>query len=341
MEFETSISRRNRLIFCSNLRIGLLRFFADRGLIQRQRGNMKKNAIRVGLIGAGVFGGYHANKLSQNGRVVFSGVFDPDSDRAGALAQKHEIQSFTEPKALLEQSQAIVVACPASYHGENAIQALENACHVLIEKPIATDFEQAQKIVSLSEQKSLIVQIGHQERFVAKAIGLHSVPETPTHIIAIRNTPYSIRGTDTSVTLDLMSHDIDLCCMLMKGTPTTVSGTSEAIKSKTPDQARAELTFDNCTAILSSSRVEDTLTRQMTLRYPSGTVLIDFATKTLQHNTPFNLNANFGNDAKAADSLGAATDCFIAAVLDGTPVSVTAQDGLNAAKIALQIDGVI
>lgn len=300
---------------------------------------MKEKTLRVGLVGAGVFGGYHANKLSKNSRVVFSGVFDPDIERAQTLAKKHGIQVFADPKALCEQSEAIVIACPASYHGENAILALEHDCHVLIEKPIATDFEQAQKIVSLSDEKSLIVQIGHQERFVAKAIGLHTIPETPTHIIAIRNTPYSLRGTDTSVTLDLMSHDIDLCCMLMKGTPDKISGTSEAVKSKTPDQARAELTFDNGTAILSSSRVEDVLTRQMTLHYPSGTVLIDFAAKTLQHNTPFELNADFGNDAIAADSLGAATDCFIAAVLDGTPVSVTAQDGLNAAKIALQIDG--
>jgi len=138
-----------------------------------------------------------------------------------------------------------------------------------------------------------------------------------------------------------MSHDIDLCCMLMKGIPETVSGSTETIRSASADQARAELSFKDGTAILSSSRLEDTMSRQTTIRYPSGSVLIDFAAKTLQHNTPFDLNADFGNDAKAADSLGAATDSFIAAILDGAPVSVTAKDGLNAVVIALQIDGEI
>ena len=271
--------------------------------------------------------------------MTFTGVFDLDNERSEALAKKHQIQAFRDPISLVERSDAIIIACPASYHGENAILALERGCHILIEKPIATNAEQAKTIVSLSHQNSLIVQVGHQERFVVKAIGLDNVPEIPTHIIAIRNTPYSIRGTDTSVTLDLMSHDIDLCCMLMRGVPTNVSGTSEAVKSQTPDQARAELTFESGSAILSASRTEDSVTRQMTLRYPSGTVLIDFAAKTLQHNTPFKLNPDYGKDAQAADSLGAATDSFVAAILGETPVSVTAQDGLNAATIALQIDG--
>lgn len=300
---------------------------------------MQQQRLKLGLIGAGVFGGYHANKISQNERAIFTGVFDPDAERAQALADKHKVDYFDEAMSLLAACDAVIIACPAIYHGELAIQALQDNCHVLIEKPIATNIEHAETITALSQSKELIVQVGHQERFVARAIGLHTIPETPTHIITIRNTPYSVRGTDTSVTLDLMSHDIDLCCMLMNGVPESISGSSEAINSKTPDQARAELNFASGTAILSSSRVKDVLTRQMTIRYPSGIVLIDFAAKTLQHNTPFDLNVDFSNDTKAADSLGAATDSFIAAILDGTPVSVTAQDGLNAAKIALQIDG--
>ena len=183
------------------------------------------------------------------------------------------------------------------------------------------------------------MQIGHQERFVARAIGLDKINETPSHIIAVRNTGYSPRGTDTSVTLDLMTHDIDLCCMIMGEAPKSVSGSSEAVKSKTPDTARAELSFSSGTAILSASRVEPGVSRQMTLKYPSGTVLIDFAAKTLQHNTPFELNAEFGSHPSAADSLGAASHSFISSVLNGTPVSASAQDGLTAAQVALQIDG--
>lgn len=300
---------------------------------------MEPKKLKIGLIGAGVFGGYHANKLADHARTEFVGVFDPDRARAEALAQKHGVRAFETASDLFSAVEAVIIACPAIYHGENAIAALDANCHVLIEKPIATSLKEAERIVALAEDKNLTVQVGHQERFVARAIGLDKVNETPTHIIAVRNTGYSSRGTDTSVTLDLMSHDIDLCCWLMDEAPISVSGASEAVKSKTADTARAELSFATGTAILSASRVEEGVSRQMTLKYPSGTVLIDFAAKTLQQTTPFELNPDFANDPSAADSLGAATDSFISAVLDGTPVSVSANEGLTAAKVALQIDG--
>ena len=300
---------------------------------------MIRKKLGIGLIGAGVFGGYHANKLAGHERVDFLGLFDPDAERASALAQKHGVKSFGHAADLFSAADAMIIACPAIYHGEMAIAALETNCHALIEKPIATTLEEAERIVSLAKDKNLIVQIGHQERFVARAIGLDKVSETPMHIIAVRNTGYSPRGTDTSVTLDLMTHDIDLCCMLMGDAPTSVSGNSEPAKSETPDTARAELNFAKGTAILSASRVEEGVSRQMTLKYPSGSVLIDFAAKTLQHNTPFALNADFGNDPSTADSLGAATNSFISSILDAAPVSASAQDGLTAARVALQIDG--
>jgi predicted dehydrogenase len=300
---------------------------------------MKAENLKVGLIGAGVFGGYHANKLASDKRVNFLGVFDPDSERASALAEKHSVEAYKTSSDLFAKAQAVIIACPASYHGEMAMAALEADCHALIEKPIATSLEEAERITDLAQEKNLVVQIGHQERFVARAIGLDKVTETPTHIIAVRNTGYSPRGTDTSVTLDLMTHDIDLCCFLMREAPNSVSGTSEPIKSRTPDTARAELNFSKGSAILSASRVEEGVSRQMTLKYQSGTVLIDFAAKTLQHDIPFELNADFGSDPSAADSLGAATNSFISAVLNGSPVSASALDGLTAARVALQIDG--
>ena len=300
---------------------------------------MNKQRLRVGLVGAGVFGGYHANKLAAHEDVDFVGVFDPEIARASDLAKKHAVSAFPKSEDLYAACEAVIIACPASYHGTMAIKALEAGLHALIEKPIATSLSDAEQIVALAKQKERIVQIGHQERFVIRAIGLEKVAERPEHIIAIRNTPYSVRGTDTSVTLDLMSHDIDLCCLLMGEAPVTVSGSSNPVNSDTPDQARAELSFASGTAILSASRVEDQVTRQMTLKYPSGSVIIDFVAKTLQHNTPFDLNADFGANPSAADSLGAATHQFIAAILEGSDVSANAQDGLNAARVALQIDG--
>ena len=150
---------------------------------------------------------------------------------------------------------------------------------------------------------------------------------------------YSERGTDVSVSLDLMTHDLDLVMMLMGALPKSVRGERRAEKSAAPDVAKGELTFENGTATLIASRLEDDFSRTMDITYPSGTVSIDFNAKTLTHDTPFELNENFGDDPAAKDSLGAASNAFIEAVLDGKAVPITAEDGYNALKLALCIDG--
>jgi len=220
-----------------------------------------------------------------------------------------------------------------------ALTALEFGRHCLIEKPIASTLKEAERIVELAQEKNLIVQVGHQERFVARAIGLHKLSERPLNIVSNRMSKFSQRGTDVSVTLDLMTHDLDLVLMLMNGLPIEVRGETRTEKSRHTDFAVGDLIFENATARLTASRLEDDFSRTMDITYPSGTVNIDFNAKTLTHNTPFDLNADFSVDSSAKDSLGAASNAFIQAVLDGKPVPVTAEDGYNALKLALVIDG--
>ena len=293
--------------------------------------------MKIGLIGAGVFAGYHANKLAEHPHIHFVGVYDPDSSRALALAQKHNVV-LLPAEALYEASEAVVIACPASFHGEMAIRALEANCHCLIEKPLAVDVQEAEKIVALSQEKNLTVQVGHQERMVLKAIGLLDVAERPLRVDAIRSNPYSSRGTDTSVTMDLMTHDIDICTALFGGGPDKVSGQSRRIKSERPDEATAVLSYGNASARLSANRIVEQGQRLMTIDYASGRVVIDFNAKTLLNETKYALNADFGDTDLAKDSLGAASVAFISAILDGTPVPVSAEDGLIAVRVAMQID---
>jgi len=293
--------------------------------------------LKIGLIGAGVFAGYHANKLADHPRVSFAGVYDPDRDRSKTLAKKHDVQPL-DAEDLLEMCDAVVVACPASFHGEMALRALHYGCHCLIEKPLSTKLLDAEEIVELSRQKGLIVQIGHQERMVFRAIGLDNIRERPTRIEGVRNSPYSNRGTDTSVTMDLMTHDIDLCTALMGTAPDEVSGGSGAVRSVTPDMAYTFLTYGNSVARLSASRVENVSERWMKLTYPSGNIHVDFNAKTLTNSTDFDLDENFADNEIAKDSLGAATDVFVRAVLDGTPVLVSAEDGAIAIRTAIKVD---
>lgn len=299
------------------------------------------NKVRIAVIGAGVFGGYHANKCAANLGIEFVGIYDPDIMRAKAQADKHGVAAFDDVQNMLAKCDAVIVASPADTHGAMAITALEHGKHCLIEKPIAHKLEDAAKIIKTSEAKSLIVQVGHQERFVAKAIGLHEIAEKPARIISRRMSKFTERGTDVSVSLDLMTHDLDIIAMLMGQLPEQVTGKTRIEKSGFPDFSQGELSFDNSTATVTASRLEDDFTRTMDITYPSGELHIDFNAKTLIHNTPFDLNENFGEDPTAKDSLGAASAAFISAILDGTPVPVTAQDGYNALKLALAIDGEI
>jgi len=294
--------------------------------------------LKIGLIGAGVFAGYHANKLAAHPRVIFTGVVDNNSVKANDLALCHKVECLPLER-LLEKSDAVVIASPATTHDSIAIQALTAGCHCLIEKPLAISAQAADDIIGLAAEKKLTVQVGHQERLVLRAIGLMDVPERPIAIEAVRNSPFSPRGTDTSVTMDLMTHDIDLCTTLLRAAPVEIKGQVERIRSRHVDKSEAVLKYDNCTARLKSSRVEDVSNRQMKITYPSGVVAIDFNAKTLSHSTPFALNADFADDARAKDSLGAATDIFVRAVLDNAPVLVTAEEGAIAVLVALQIDG--
>ena len=296
-------------------------------------------SLKIAVIGAGVFGGYHANKCAEHPGADFVGIYDHNFPRAKTQAEKHGVKAFDNFQAMLAQTEAVIIASPADTHGAMALTALEFGKHCLIEKPITSSLKEAARIVQLAKDKNLIVQIGHQERFVAKAIGLHNLPQSPLNIVARRMSKFSKRGTDVSVTLDLMTHDLDLVLMLMGGLPIEVRGETRIEKSKYPDFARGDLRFENGSATLTASRLEDDFSRTMDITYPSGTVSIDFNAKTLTHNTPFDLNADFGQDPDAKDSLGAATNAFIEAVLDGKAVPVTAEDGYNALKLALVIDG--
>ena len=123
--------------------------------------------------------------------------------------------------------------------------------------------------------------------------------------------------------------------------PDAVKANATSLRSDTPDKAEAVLTYGDGTAILKSSRVAERSIRRMTIIYPSGEVKIDFNAKTLVHTTPFALNADFAGDPSAKDSLGEATDIFVRAILDKTPVLVTAEEGAIAVLTALQIDGAL
>ncbi|HFB54845.1 MAG TPA: Gfo/Idh/MocA family oxidoreductase [Hellea balneolensis] len=301
---------------------------------------MNKDSLKIGVIGAGVFGGYHASKCAAHPRHDFIGIFDPTHDRVRAMAKKYETRAFDNCNMLLAGVDAVIVACPAVHHGPIAIAALRAGRHVLVEKPVAADLESATTMVRIAEEENLVLQVGHQERFVARAIGLDKTPERPMSIKAKRFGPKAVRGTDVSVTLDLMVHDLDMAMWLMDSRPDTIRGESIKVYSEHPDAARACLMWNGvCKVELEASRCEDKPERVMELEYPSGSVRVDFVNKTFKDTTGFGLNKEFARHVFSVDSLGAATDAFTASILDGEPVMVPGSAGRDALEMALKIDG--
>ena len=305
-------------------------------------GQMMNRKIRVCISGAGVFGGHHAAKLAAHPRIEFVGVYDPEHpERAQKLVNDHGGEAFEARDEMIAAADALIVASPASVHFRQAMDALEHGLHVLVEKPLATRLEEAREMVAMAEKQGVILQVGHQESFVSHAIGLFDIPENPLSIQASRIAPFSPRGTDVSVTLDLMTHDLDLVNLLAGGEADDVTSDVRTGPSGGIDDARAEIRFPSGTkASIHASRVSNDRQRHMRIEYPSGVVEIDFFNRSLTHNTPFRLNTGFADAPEAQDCLGAEVNAFVCAVLDGGQVPVCGIAGAKALALALRVDKV-
>jgi len=262
---------------------------------------MATKTLKAGVIGAGVFGGYHANKYAQSAQANLVGVFDIDMGRARITAQNHGAQG---------------------------------------EKPIAQTAEQADELIALAADKGLILAVGHQERAIFEAMGLLEIDEIPTRIEAARVGRASERGTDVSVTLDLLIHDADLVMALMPGDFTHVKAIGKSVYTKTADEIVAEISFDNGSAAhLISGRTAQETTRTMRIEYPSGVIDMDFVRREFSNTTPHKLNADFAATPQGQDPLGANVERFIDAILGkASKPLVRGQGGARALALALAID---
>ena len=287
-----------------------------------------REPLRVGVVGAGVFGGYHAGKVAGHPRAVLSGVSDPDLVRARAMGLRHGVGGMTLD-TLLAESDAVVVASPATTHGEVAVRALEAGLHVLVEKPLAHTVAWGERVVDAAQGR--VLQVGHQERLVAEAAGLRNL-QGITGVEAWRESPASNRGRDVGVALDLMIHDIDLAHWLLGGAAEDVAGESNG------NVAEAVFTIGGVPVHLRSSRVAEVSRRMMRIHHAGGVAEVDWNSKTVSGAVD-GLDPDFGARDMARDSLGAATDRFVRAVLDGDPPLASGEDGLRALRVAAKVEG--
>ena len=297
-------------------------------------------SLRGGVIGAGVFGGYHARQYAQLPGVTLSAVFDTHPDRAAEVAMPLGGRGFHDLEAFLAAVDVVTVASPATVHAEQALAAVAAGKHVYVEKPIAVRLADAERLRAAAAAKGVVLACGHQERVVFRAMGLLNIPERPLLLEALRHGPPSPRSQDVSAVLDLMIHDIDLALAICGSEPVTAEAEGALGPNGVWDQARAETTFESgFTAIFDCSRLAPERRRTMRIVYPSGEVEIDFVARTFRNSTPFALNADFADTPAGRDPLGASVEGFLQAVrgLAPRPV-VTAEEAIAALDLALAVE---
>jgi predicted dehydrogenase len=212
--------------------------------------------LRVGVVGVGHIGREHARIYSRLPEVEFVGMCDLDGQVAEKLAQKHGVKSFPTVQALAEAIDAATVATPTNTHHEIAGQLLRAGKHVLVEKPIADNTEQARELIELAASKGLVLQVGHIERFNPALGALEAKLTRPRFIETHRLSAYPGRSTDIGVVLDLMIHDIEVVLHLVRSPLVSVDSVGTPVLSKGEDIANARLRFENgCVANLTASRI--------------------------------------------------------------------------------------
>ena len=293
-----------------------------------------EQVLKAGVVGSGVFGGFHANKYAQMDGVELVGIFDVDPVRCQALADKLGVTAFADLDALLAAVDIVTVASPATTHAAAALACLKAGKPVYVEKPLATSLDEADQLIAEAAKRGLVLACGHQERVVSQAMGLLDIPEKPLLLEAVRKGTPSPRSQDVSVVLDLMIHDIDLALSLTDAEPLAVEAEGDE------DAIRAEATFgDGFTAIFTAARNAQARERTMRIVYPSGVLEIDFVTRAFKNSTPFPLNEAFTETPAGRDPLGTSVAGFVAAVrgLSPRPV-VTGEEAARALDLALAVE---
>jgi predicted dehydrogenase len=306
---------------------------------------MVTSRLHIGVAGVGHFGRYHALKVAASKRATLVGVHDPDVERAKAIGWEAGAPDLGFD-ALLAAADALIIAAPAEAHHALAAAALRAGKHVLVEKPIAATLAEADDLASLAAARRVVLQVGHLERFSAAHAALSGRLGAPLYIEAVRIAPFKPRGTDVSVILDLMIHDLDLVLALVAAPIESVDAVGAAVASPHEDIANARIRFvTGAVATITASRIAQRTERRMRIFARDGTMAIDFANRRLTmvgrgRGVPVPGVAGFGFEEASweeHDSLAAEHAAFVASVLDGAPVVVDAAAGRRALDAALQV----
>lgn len=236
--------------------------------------------LRMGVVGVGHLGQHHARILASRSDVQLAGVADVRAEQAQEVARRWQTNAYCDYRELLGHVDAAVIAVPTRLHRSVASEFLEHGVSVLVEKPLATNLQDARHLADLADRTHAVLQVGHIERFNPAWLRLKEEAVEPKFIRAERLGPYTFRSTDIGVVLDLMIHDLDLILDVVGAPLRRVEAIGVSIFGRHEDIANARLVFENgCVAEITASRVSFTTSRKMQLWSAAGFAGLDFAVK--------------------------------------------------------------
>ncbi|NNG00661.1 MAG: Gfo/Idh/MocA family oxidoreductase [Desulfobacteraceae bacterium] len=237
---------------------------------------MKK--IRVGVVGVGYLGKFHAQKYHRMENVDLVGVVDINESNAREIAEQYDTRYFNSYQALFGKVDAVSIAVPTSDHFAVSRDFLKHGVDVLIEKPITTTLAEADDLLEIAEANGLLIQVGHLERFNPAVVAMEDLVNTPRFIESHRLGIFKPRGTDVSVVLDLMIHDIDIILNYVRSEVKAVHAAGIPVITNEVDIANARLEFENgCVANVTASRISTRNERKIRLFQQDAYISVDFA----------------------------------------------------------------
>ncbi len=301
---------------------------------------MSRSPLRVAVIGIGHLGSRHAQIYAAMPGVRLEAVCDIDPGRARAAARALRCRAVTDVRRLRGAVDAASLAVPTSLHAAIGVPLLRQGVHLLIEKPIAATLPQADVLLREAKRRGCVLQVGHIERFNAAIESARRHLRHPRFIEIHRLSPYPFRGTDVSVVLDVMSHDLDLLLSLVKRPPARIDAVGVGVLSRSEDIANARLSFaGGCVANLTASRISDESVRRFRVFQEDSYLSIDSKAQTVELARKRGagirrVHLPVNRRAPLQDELAA----FIRSVRTGHPPAVSGAEGRAALALALRIE---
>ena len=302
--------------------------------------------LRVGVIGTGYLGKFHAEKYARMNDVELVGVVDIDKSQVRQVADRYATKAYTNHLDILEQVDAVSVVVPTPFHFAVSKDFLAHDIDVLIEKPMTTTIQEADELIEFAESRDLIIQVGHLERFNPAVLALDGIVNKPMFIESHRLSIYKERATDVSVVLDLMIHDIDIISNFVRSDIKSIHAAGIPVISEHVDIANARLEFENgCVANVTASRISTKNERKIRLFQRDAYISVDFANHEItiiRQNDKLKNGLIPGMDINQlcfsrSDALDDELKAFISSVKRRETPAVNGQVGREALKIALAV----